>query len=157
MSKAAVRIFTRGNLAALCSSFCLIGPAWGALGGDYASVESDRQAMRAQLRSTPAVQYDVHEISSASGTIVREYVSRAGKVFAITWQAPVMPDLRQLLGEYFDRYTAAAASPRPGAHRQFAVRRPDVVVESSGHLRAFRGKAYVPAALPDGVSASDLQ
>jgi hypothetical protein len=32
------------------------------------------------------------------GTSVRRYVSPAGKVVAVAWKGPVMPDLRQVLG-----------------------------------------------------------
>jgi hypothetical protein len=31
------------------------------------------------------------------------------------------------------------------------------VVESSGHLRAYRGLAYLPAELPAGVTSTELQ
>jgi hypothetical protein len=138
-------------------SLCLCAPARAHLGGDVASVQLDSQVMHAPLRSTATQQYDLHEIASGPNVMVREYVAPSGKVFAVTWQAPVMPNLRQLLGNYFDTYVAAAsATPRPGGHRHVAVVRDDLVVYSAGHVRAFHGKAYIPALLPAGVSIADL-
>ncbi|HEX4025672.1 MAG TPA: DUF2844 domain-containing protein [Steroidobacteraceae bacterium] len=137
----------------------LASPALAALGGSADSVSADSSAMRGQLRSTSLVQYDMQEITQGAQT-VREYVTRSGQVFAVTWQGPVPPDLRQLLGTYFGRFQeAAAASHRtnPGVHRQLNIVQSDLVVQSSGRLRAFRGLAYLPALVPDGVSVDQLQ
>ncbi|MGH8144512.1 MAG: DUF2844 domain-containing protein [Steroidobacteraceae bacterium] len=137
----------------------LAPPALAALGGSADSISADSSTLRGQLRSTPFVQYDVEEITTGALT-VREYVTRAGQVFAVTWHGPVPPDLRQLLGTYFGRFQSAAAQAhrtRPGIHRHFSLAQPDLVVQSSGRLRSFLGIAYLPALLPDGVSISQLQ
>lgn len=135
--------------------------ALAALGGSSDSVVTDRAMLRGQLRTTPMTQYDVHEISMNSSVIVREYVTRSGTVFAVTWQGPTPPNLRQLFGDYyftrFNNATAAAAQSRPGSHRQFVLNQSDLVVQSAGHMRAFEGRAYLPALVPAGVSISDLQ
>jgi hypothetical protein len=134
-------------------------PAQAALGGTVDSVSADNTALRGQLRATPFVQYDVQEITTGALT-VREYVTRSGQVFAVSWQGPVPPDLRQLLGTYFGRFQGAAAAAHranPGIHRHFALAQSDLVVQSDGRLRAFHGLAYLPALLPDGVSVSELQ
>jgi len=146
-------------LAALTSSITLAAPAMAALGGSVDSVSADSTVFRGQLRSTPLLQYDIHEITHGE-LIVREYVSRTGQVFAVTWQGPIPPDLRQLLGSYFGRFqTAAAASHQsnPGIHRRLSISQSDLVVESTGRLRAFHGVAYLPSLLPAGVSVSELQ
>lgn len=133
--------------------------ALGALGGDAGSVAADRAAFAAQLRTTATLQYDVHEISSGAQT-VHEYVSRQGQVFAVTWQGPVPPDMRQLLGEYFGRFQSAAVAAHqqsPGQHRQFHLTQPDLVIWSSGRLRNFRGIAYLPRLVPAGVTVDQLQ
>ena len=59
--------------------------------------------------------YTVHEMQSSSGTAVREYVSSTGTVFAVAWQGPWLPDLRQLLGPYFDDYQRALQTASAGA------------------------------------------
>ncbi len=148
-------------LRAVAASIALAisSAALAALGGDSASVATDRVAFAAQLRSTAMLQYDVHEISSGD-LMVREYVSRQGQVFAVTWQGPVPPNLRQLLGDYFPRFQSAAVAAHqqsPGQHRQFSLAQPDLVIQSVGRLRNFHGIAYLPNLLPAGVIAAQLQ
>lgn len=126
------------------------------LGESSTSTEADRASMKASLRMLPAVKYTVHEIQTPSGTAVREYVSSAGTVFAVAWQGPVMPNLRQTLGRYFDRY-AAAASAKHAGHRHMAVRESDLVVQSNGHMRSFSGRAYLPPLLPQGVTVEEMR
>src|SRR6185295_4756747 len=64
----------------------IASPALAVLGGNAASVEGDRAYMRGSLRITGAERYAVHEIESATGTVVREYVAPNGTVFAVAWQ-----------------------------------------------------------------------
>ena len=136
----------------------LQAPALAHLGGDTDSVGADRDAMQAQLRSIPMQLYDMHEITTAGGGVVREYSTRQGTVFAVTWQGQLPPDLAQLFGNYYKQYQgAAAAHSRPGMHRQLNISNPDFVVASTGRLRSFRGAAYVPSLVPTGVSAAELQ
>ena len=127
-----------------------------ALGENATSTEADRVSMNATLRMLPAAKYTVHEIQTPSGTTIREYVSPAGTVFAVAWQGPVMPDLRQTLGRYFDRYIEGAGGKQSG-HRHRAISEPGLVVQSHGHMRAFSGRAYVPQLLPQGVSVEEIR
>jgi hypothetical protein len=136
----------------------LQGPAMAHLGGDTDSVSADRDAMQAQLRSTPMQLYSMHEISTAAGALIHEYTTRQGTVFAVTWQGQLPPDLTQLFGNFYKQYQdAATAQSRPGMHRQLNISNADFVVASTGRLRSFRGKAYVPSLVPAGVSVADLQ
>jgi hypothetical protein len=139
-------------------AFAWLGaPASASLGGDVGSVSADSVQFRGQLLSTAMLQYDRHDITTGSGTVVHEYLSRAGKVFAVSWQGPRPPDLRQLFGSYFEPFqSAAAAQSRPGMHRQVSIAQSDFVVQAVGHLRAFQGKAYVPSLVPEGVAVADL-
>ena len=66
-----------------------------------------------------------------------------------------MPDLRQALGSYFDRYTSAAAGQ--SGHRHAEVRTPDFVVQSNGHMRSFSGRAYLPSFVPQGVALEEIK
>ncbi len=135
----------------------LASPASASLGGDTASVSADSVQLRGQLVSTSMLQYDRHDITTGPDAVVHEYLSRAGKIFAVSWQGPLPPDLRQLFGSYFEPFrSAAVAQSRPGGHRHMSVVQSDFVVESRGHLRAFQGKAYVPSLVPAGVSVADL-
>ncbi len=142
--------------AGVLASQAVIVPAWATLGEDASSVESDRVRMKAELRTTAIAGYTVHEITAPSGTIVREYISGAGKVFAVSWQGPVLPDFRQTLGRYFADYNSEASSPRAG-RRHLTIQKGDLVVRSSGHMRAFYGNAYVPSLLPPNFSVDEIQ
>lgn len=130
-------------------------PALATLGGDVSSVTTDLQHIKGQLRVSSATGYSIHEIRTPANTIVREYVSSAGRVFAVSWRGPVLPDLRQTLGAYFPQYQAAAGAPHLG-HRHLSIHQPDLIVHSSGHMRAFFGHAYVPALLPQNFSVADI-
>ena len=134
-------------------------PAWAALGGDLSTVQADQVHMRGSLRTTVAAAYTIQEIQSTSGVVVREYVSSAGKVFAIAWQGPWPPDMRQLLGSYFDPYIQAArARSGPGmARRPLMIEQPGLVVQVGGHPRSFVGRAYIPEQLPSNVTAEEIR
>jgi hypothetical protein len=150
---------TPGRIALLVSVGFLAAvavlPVQAALGGTEASVEADRLQVAGTQRVLRLAAYTVHEMQAPSGTVVREYVSPAGTVFAVAWQGPSMPDLRQVLGGYFDRYVEAAAQRK--ARGPVTIEQPGLVVQSSGHMRAFVGKAYIPEALPPGVGADSIQ
>lgn len=134
-------------------------PASAALGGDASTIQADQLQMQGSRRIVSAESYTVHEIQSATGTVVREYFSSEGIVFAVAWQGPWMPDLRQILGSYFEPYAQAAAirrSLRVG-RGPLLINQPGLVVQSGGHLRSFAGKAYIPDMLPTGLRAEDVQ
>jgi len=114
--------------------------------------------MQGALRITAASSYSVHEIQAASGTVVREYVSSSGKVFAVAWQGPWRPDLRQLLGSYFDQYQQAVKARSARAARSpLHFEQAGLVVHSEGHLRAFVGRAYLPELLPSDIKIEAIR
>ncbi|HEX7139592.1 MAG TPA: DUF2844 domain-containing protein [Vicinamibacterales bacterium] len=131
-----------------------------ALGGTASSVQDDRVRMQGALRQVVrSGPFTLHEMQSASGIVVREYVSDAGTVFAVTWQGATFPDMRQLLGPYFDRYHAEAerlARSRRG-HGPLTVDLGDLVVQSAGHNRSFTGRAYLPGNMPQGVGIESIR
>ena len=135
-----------GLLAALSS------PAQATLGEPLASVSTAQQQMRA-LRSKVAQRpgHQVHESTLNSGTRVREYTDASGVVFAVTWQGPIQPNLRVLLGSHFQRLVDAGQQPHHD-HRRLTVRDRQLVIESAGRMRAFRGLAYLPDRVPAGFS-----
>jgi hypothetical protein len=154
---------TRGTVLACClagawTALWLPAPANAYLGGDADSVSTDRAALNGQLSTTSTTQYDEHDLTLPSGTVVHEYATRSGQIFAISWQGPQPPDLSQLLGSYLRRYTnaAGAAQTQPGLQRQLYSVQPDFVVQSTAHLRSFRGKAYLPGLVPAGVAVERL-
>lgn len=144
--------------AALSLNLLGAGPASAGLGDDAASVLSDTYALQGTLHITLLLQYDLHEITTDSGMRIREFVNRSGTVFAVTWSGPVMPDLQQLLGANFAAYVnAVAASQQTGLRRSLRIATSDLVVESAGHMRAYQGRAYLPALVPSGTNVSELR
>ena len=134
--------------------------AFGALGGRAASVDADRVRVQgALMRIERNDAYALHEIRSASGTMIREYVNPSGVVFAVAWDGPWLPDLRQVLGDQFDRYQAVMQTRQRGRSGRGAVviDEPGLVVQMSGHPRAFKGRAYLPAQLPAGLGLESIR
>jgi hypothetical protein len=134
-------------------------PALASLGGDVTSVQSDQAKMQGSLRTSSNNSYTVHEIQAPTGVAVKEYASPSGKVFAVTWQGPFHPDLRQLLGAYFDQFTQAELAQRTQrrGHGPVLIQQAGLVVQISGHMKSFSGKAYVPQMLPAGIHAEDIR
>ncbi len=136
-------------------ALCLPCLASAALGETEASVAADGAQLQGSITASDQGNYRLHQIQLTSGTLVREYAGLDGTVFAVTWHGPRVPNLRQLLGRYFDAYVAAGKAPHADRHH-LQVNQSDLVVESSGHMRAFNGRAYLPQAIPGGVAVGDL-
>jgi hypothetical protein len=134
-------------------------PASAALGGTLESVQADQAHMEASIKISYGRAYTVHEMTGQTRTTVREYVSPAGKVFGVAWQGPFIPDLRQILGSYFEQYSQAAKAEREShvGRRSLNLQEPGLVMQSSGHMRAYSGWAYDPSLLPAGVSAAEIR
>jgi hypothetical protein len=126
------------------------------LGEPESSVQADAAQVKGSIKSTSRVNYRLHEIQLPSGTAVREFAGPDGTVFAVAWNGPSMPNLRQTLGRYFDGYVAGAKANRLGHHR-LSIQQSDLVIQSGGHMRAFSGLAYLPMAVPAGMNLADLR
>jgi hypothetical protein len=74
----------------------------------------------------------------------------------VTWQGPRAPDLRQLLGAYFERYAAEARTHRTG-HHALSILTPDFVVSAVRFQRGFQGRAILPALTPAGVTRDEIR
>jgi hypothetical protein len=127
-----------------------------ALGEPEAQVVTDALKLKGSVKSMQRANYRVHEIALPSGTVLREFSVPGGSVFAVAWMGPVIPNLRQTLGQYFDTY-ASAARAKHSARNHLQVEQADLVVQSNGHMRAFTGRAYLPQALPAGTSLDDIR
>ena len=146
-------------LIGLIVGLSMPSPARASLGKDVASVEADRAEMQGSRRLVENASYAVHELQAPTGTTVREYVSPDGRVFAVAWQGPFIPNLRQLLGTYFVAFSQAAQAQkgqRPG-HGPLLVELPGLVVESGGHMRAFHGRAYIPEWVPASAAEEGIR
>jgi hypothetical protein len=143
-------------LAALALALAIVAfPAAASLGGDEATIAADQVVLTGKMKVSRVQRYAVHEIAAESGTVVRQYVSPAGMVFGVAWNGPTMPDLRQVLGPYYDTYVQAAAKRK--ARGPVKIELPGLVVQSSGHMRAFVGSAYLPGGVPKGVATDEIK
>ena len=164
-SRAEVTVGRRPAIwAALAMGIALVAmsdpsPVSGALGGDATSVESDRAKMEATLRTTSRQLYTIHEMQAANNVVVREFVSPGGKVFGVAWQGASRPDLKQLLGTYFDQFNEAAKSQKTqrAGRAPLIIQQPGLVLEMGGHARSFFGRAYVPQMVPAGVRIEEVR
>ena len=145
----------RTALFSLVLAACPFVSALAGLGGDVSSIEADRASLKGTLRMTSAPTFGVHEITTAGGLQVSEYLSASGKIFAVSWRGPGIPDLRQLLGSYYGQFAQAASAPHYNLHH-LSVQTPEVVVQSSGHTRSFFGRAWVPSLLPVNFSVDQI-
>jgi uncharacterized protein DUF2844 len=135
-------------------------PAFATLGGPVSSVQDDQVRLQgAIMRVTPRDAFTVHEMRAPAGTMIREYVSPSGTVFGVAWDGPTIPDLRQVLGEYFTPYVTAAqsAKTRHAGRGPVRIEEPTFVVEQTGHPRAFAGRAYLPRLIPAGIRAEAIR
>jgi Protein of unknown function (DUF2844) len=127
------------------------------LGQPEVSVQTDIAQARASLKSSQdRTAYRVHEIQLPSGTVMREFVAPNGNVFAVAWQGPTRPDLRQALGRYFDAFASAPPRSKFSDRRHLQIQQGDLIVQSGGHMRALSGRAYLQSAIPSGVNLGDL-
>jgi hypothetical protein len=126
------------------------------LGEPEVTVQTDVARALASIKfSQEREGYRVHEIQLPSGTVMREFVGTDGKVFAVAWQGPTRPDLRQALGQYFDSYASAPRS-KFADRRHVQIQQGDLVVQAGGHMGALSGRAYLASAVPSGVNLGDL-
>ena len=150
----------------LLSFISFSNSAHAVLGGDAASTAVIgkslpgvvKMAKRAavQKATTSENLYTVQETDSP-GTIVREFITRDGKVFAVAWQGIVEPDLAVLFGDSYSEYQAEQSKRQPSHERHAVTETTHLIVRRSGHLRDRRGTAYIPSLVPDGVNAGDLE
>lgn len=132
-------------------------PGWAALGEPESSVNADAQILRGQMREEVHPDYRVHQITDAAGDVVREYVSPAGKVFAVSWQGPFIPNMQQLLGAsfpYLEQYAQAQTGRRGGP---LMIQKDNFVFSSGGHMHGYHGRAYLVNLLPTRLSPEVVQ
>ena len=130
------------------------GASHAALGGAPETFEAQGAVPVVSSRMT---NYVMRETTLPTGTRVREYVSESGTVFAVTWEGPFLPDLKALLGKYFDTMVADSGRMPKAGRSRIAMSGSEVVINSGGHMRAFEGSAWLPAEFPAGFTADDVR
>jgi len=131
-------------------------PAWAALGGDVSSVNSDVQVLGGQHVMVAKVGYNLHQITRPDGSVIKEFASPAGVVFGISWQGHFVPNLQQLLGTYMTNFQQGQRV-QVVRRRAITIEGDNFVFSSMGHMRSFRGRAYVPGLVPASLTAEVVQ
>jgi len=129
------------------------------LGRTAASIDADQRhivpRMMTQHRLHAA---DLHEMTLDNGGNVREFTTDSGQVFAVSWQGPRRPDLRQLFGAaYFKRFQADnVQTGHIRMRRALASTHADFVVRTGGLSSAQWGYAILPQLVPAGFDIGAL-
>ena len=166
--------FKPAVLAAVCA--CLSAPALAALGSYPLSGANRHVTASAMVSARAMVQanagsatqasasanaaYSENVVTLDSGTVVHEFVATAtNTVFAVSWKGPRLPNFNDILGTYATRYLNPMGSDvvQSRGLTQRGLQASDLVVQSFGRLGQFSGFAYLPSAVPAGVSLSELQ
>ena len=130
-------------------------PAWAALGETHDSIQRDMQRLKGTRATREMPGYSVEEITRGDGAVLREFVSPQGQIFGVAWQGMTMPNLTHILGPSADAFEKATQ----GSHHRgpLSVHVGQLVVETGGHMRAFRVRAIRQDLLPAGVSEDVVQ
>ncbi|OZB51084.1 MAG: hypothetical protein B7X43_04745 [Thiomonas sp. 15-63-373] len=111
-----------------------------------ATVQPAKNPSGAAALAQSSVPWTPSSEMDAAGITVTRYVNTAGTVFAVSWDGPAKPDLKQLLGTYFGSMPSEIGS-------QIATSQlGDLVVYSSGSMPHFSGYAYLKSQTPSGFS-----
>jgi hypothetical protein len=134
--------------------------AHAALGEDVSAIANDQARLQASLQVRQNVRqnlhFAVHELSSPIGIKIREFVAESGRVFAVSWSGGWRPNLRDIMGEHYDRFIAGTRGRRM-ARGPVRIDLPGMVVVMGGHQRAFFGHVYLTALVPADLALEDLQ
>ena len=133
-----------------------------------AAPSADARTPQSMLRAaasgaTSSPSYTVHESQTSDGVTVREYASAANVVFAVTWQGPIRPDMRALLGSYFLNFVNAGQSHARGTGPLIGREGANVTITRDGAVLAstegpYDGPCVLQALAPEArFSAADGQ
>lgn len=153
------------KIAYLTYLFCFSFSAFATLGQPASSINQDKESTHAtELKqvnvaasitsSNTAIptNYTVQQLTEPAGQIVYEYINTNGIVFAVSWSGAIKPDLSTLLGQYFSELSQTKSL----SHTVHQVSTSNVVISSTGRMRAFKGFAYVPSLTPLGFTFPNL-
>lgn len=137
----------------------LAAPSFATLGESLDSVARDQLRLKAVMRIRQTASYWIYEMQNPTGTLIREYVSNSGQVFAVEWEGTFVPELQPLLGQYFEQYSRAAAQQRTRyvGKRPLRIEEPGLVFDTSGHMGSYWGLALDPRLLPGGVGIHEIR
>lgn len=148
---------TIGLMLAWTAPLCALGALGEApvAAGSVAALDA-RVARHLPVQAAQA--YKQHALELSNGTSVQEFADLQGRVFAVRWSGPDLPDLGMLLGNYLPVFKASVQSARQAGKRggPVWVQSGGLVLLSTGVMGAFRGYAYLEGSVPPGVDVRAL-
>lgn len=143
--------------------------AWGnaqaTLGEPVQNLPSEAHALAARSYAAAPASITVsgsvftrHGLELDSGGRITQFSDSNGMVFAVSWSAPTMPDLDALLGAHKISMDQAQAERQRlvRSPRNFSAGRGDLISVSNGHLRAYKGYAYLQSIMPKSFDLKEL-
>jgi hypothetical protein len=128
------------------------------LRGNVASVARDSQYVGGAFNTRRSRECTIYEIKDRNGTLIREFVSPSGQVFAIAWKGHFLPQMDHFLGPLFEAFSTAvqARSSKHSWREPLAIHIPELVFESGGRTGWFEGRAYDPSGVPKGFPIQEI-
>ncbi|WP_413294261.1 DUF2844 domain-containing protein [Bdellovibrio sp. HCB185ZH] len=125
--------------------------------GDQLVTTSSSTSSSARKATSSGSSYSVSEATTDDGVKVRQYVDAQGRVFGISWKGTTLPPLSELLGTYLPEYKKEVkARGRQFGRRSLKISTDNIVVEGSSRQTDQRGRAYIPASLPQGFDLKEI-
>ncbi|MGB8260852.1 MAG: DUF2844 domain-containing protein [Terracidiphilus sp.] len=157
-------LWRRGLRLAVSCTICVLAlglaplRARAELGGVYEGIGHDQEALHATLAQEEHTGYTLYTLTLPGGIEVREYYSQHSGIFAVSWTGKNRrPDMRQILGSYFERFSRTPEQQHRPVNQVFRRAEPDFVLESRGEMRRFSGRAFLPAYVPQEVSLDEIR
>jgi len=147
-----------GCMALACATPLSAGAAL----GDAPFTQGVSEAVDAKVAryeaATVAQGYRTYTLALNNGTVVQEFVNQSGRVFALRWSGPDLPNMGMLLGAYLPLFKASVQAARQAGKRggPVVVQAGGMVLVSTGAMQAFSGYAYLEPLLPAGLDVQTL-
>jgi hypothetical protein len=142
-----------GLLFVACSTLFVIS-SHAALGDQVVTSSS---ANSNSLKATSSGSSYTVSQTAVDGVVIRQYVDSQGRVFGISWRGATLPPLSDLLGTYLPEYKKEIKARGKTFGRRFLkVSTDNIVVEGSSRQTDQRGRAYIPANLPQGFDLKEI-
>jgi len=124
--------------------------------GKTEHISAGLRLQKLQLRNVNDL-YSVQELTLETGTVVKEYINSTGKVYGVSWQGPIKPDLRLFLGDKALSRLSPISTQKNLDHHHASMNSADLVIISRGQGRLFSGKAFAPLLAPASIGIDQIE
>jgi hypothetical protein len=123
------------------------------LGGNLTGITQEQKTFGSSLTSSPQSNYTIYIQSISPDLVIKEYVSSSGNIFGVAWKGSTLPNFQILLGNYYSNYLSAQQQ-NP---RSVFLQDNNLVIESSGVMGGYIGRAFLPKQVPTGLAPAAIQ